>query len=227
MNEPWLGLDSTSGAGGKLTVAMVDSSGGRFRKVSLVWVGEQRCWRVVAVEVEQIRRHPISLGKEQKCSNIIHSFLFFSPSVFFWIKPVYSVCAAFWVRPFIILYSTIFYAGHTSEQSMDKQEHTAIAAIFPWLPYHMLGLIVGHFICSSGPRKMMANDKKGRSGRNKFSATDKGRLQGQAVKEGDVEKEIREEDIKGCKRAKQRCGWCRQSVFKSTEAVFGVRVNSF
>lgn len=29
---------------------------------------------MLAVEVEQIRRHPISLGKEQKCPNIIHSF---------------------------------------------------------------------------------------------------------------------------------------------------------
>lgn len=74
---------------------------------------------------------------------------------------------------------------------------------------------------------MMRNDKKGRSGRNKFSATDKGRLQGQAVKDGDVEKEIKEEDIKGRKRVKQRCGWCNQSALKSIEAVFGVRVNSF
>lgn len=36
-------------------------------------------------------------------------------------------------------------------------------------------------------KKMKGNDKKGRSGRTKFSETDKRILQGQAVKEGDVE----------------------------------------
>ncbi len=35
---------------------------------------------------------------------------------------------------------------------------------------------------------MNRNDIKGRSGRNKFPVTDKKILQGQAVKEGDVEK---------------------------------------
>lgn len=38
---------------------------------------------------------------------------------------------------------------------------------------------------------MRRNDKKGRSGRNKFPVTDKRILQGQAVKEVDVEKKLK------------------------------------
>lgn len=45
----------------------MDGSGGRLsEKASLVWVGGQRCWRLVADEVEQIGRYPISLWRERK-----------------------------------------------------------------------------------------------------------------------------------------------------------------
>ncbi len=43
---------------------------------------------------------------------------------------------------------------------------------------------------------MRRNDKKGRSGRNKFPETDKRILQGQAVKEGDVEKKLKRRGYK-------------------------------
>lgn len=48
---------------------------------------------------------------------------------------------------------------------------------------------------------MRRDDKKGRSGRNKFPATDKRILQGQTVKEGDVEKKLK----RGAYKRKQEC----------------------
>lgn len=62
---------------------------------------------------------------------------------------------------------------------------------------------------------MKGNDKKGRSGRTKFSETDKRILQGQAVKEGDVETKPgkkKETDSRTSERAKQEAWRMQECV---------------